>query len=254
MLRLIGSGIKIHFKMLSRSAFDIMMGAFWPLVFATIAYYLYRAGSSPEALFSASLGATVMAMWGSVGIGASGALQFQRRLGTLELLIGSPAPLISLLAPITISFAAIGIYSLVATIVWGRLLFGIPVHIEQPLLFALSVPTAIVAIGMLGLLVASSFVLYRAADHLGNLLEYPIWLATGLLVPLSVLPGWVTPVSWFLAPTWGMRALRASAFGGSPWPDIAMCLIVSLGYGIIAALCLRYFEVIARRKASFALS
>ena len=46
------------------------------------------------------------------------------------------------------------------------------------------------------------------------MLEYPVWLVTGLLVPLAVLPGWVTPVSWVLAPTWGMRALRASAFGG----------------------------------------
>ncbi len=195
-----------------------------------------------------------MAMWGSVGIGASGAIGFQRRLGTLELLVGSPAPFMALLAPITISFAAIGIYSLVATIVWGRLLFGIPITIEQPLLFVISVPAAVIAIGMLGLLVASSFVLYRAATHLGNLLEYPIWLATGLLVPLSVLPGWVTPVSWLLAPTWGMRALRASAFGGNPWPDLAMCLVVSLAYGILAAIFLHYFEGVAREKASFALS
>ena len=67
---------------------------------------------------------------------------------------------------------------------------------------------------MLGLLLASTFVLYRNANAFSNLLEYPVWLATGLLVPLTLLPGWVEPISWVLSPTWGMRAIREAAFGG----------------------------------------
>ena len=73
---------------------------------------------------------------------------------------------------------------------------------------------------MLGLLLASTFVLYRNANAFSNLLEYPVWLATGLLVPLSLLPGWVAPISWILSPTWGMRAIREAAFGGDAWPEI----------------------------------
>jgi hypothetical protein len=30
---------------------------------------------------------------------------------------------------------------------------------------------------------ASSFILYRHANALSNLLEYPVWVATGLLFP-----------------------------------------------------------------------
>jgi ABC-2 type transport system permease protein len=253
-IRALGSGIALQFKSLSRSAFDMSGVVFWPLVYATIAYYLFRAGSHPRVLFTASLGATVMAMWATVGIGASAALQFQRRQGTLELLVAAPAPLLVVLAPLTIAYAAIGVYSLAATLVWGRLLFGIPIHVVHPFLFVLALPAAILSIGMLGLLVAATFVLYRAAVFLGNTLEYPVWLATGLLVPLSILPGWVRPVSWLLAPTWGMRALRESALGGSPLPSIGMCLVVSLAYALLAAAFLGYFERIARSRASFALS
>ena len=254
MTRLLLHGVALQFKILSRSAFDLLNSVFWPLVFATIAYYLYRNGSTPRSLFTASLGATVMMMWASVGVGASSALQWQRRLGTLELLVGAPAPLLAILAPITTSFAAIGIYSLLATLAWGRLLFGIPIHVVHPLTFVLSVPAAVASIGMLGLLAASVFVLYRAAGHLGNTLEYPMWLATGLLVPLSILPGWVTPLSWFLAPTWGMRALRTSALGGDAWPAIGMCLLLSAAYVVLAAGFLGHFERVARERASFALS
>jgi hypothetical protein len=31
-------------------------------------------------------------------------------------------------------------------------------------------------------------------------------------------PDWVRPISWVLAPTWGMNAIRESALGGSPLP------------------------------------
>jgi ABC-2 type transport system permease protein len=252
--RLLVNGVALNVKLLSRSAFDALSAVFWPVVFATIGYYFYRSGGQPRTLFTASLGATVMMMWASVGIGASGAIQFQRRLGTLELLLGSPAPFVALLAPITVSYACIGVYSLVTTLIWGRLLFGIPLHFVHPLWFCLSVPAAVLSIGMLGLLVASTFVLYRAAIYLGNTLEYPIWLASGVLVPLTVLPGWVGPISWLLAPTWGMRALRTSALGGNPLPAIAMCGVVSAGYLVLSLVCLRYFERLARAKASFAVS
>ena len=39
----------------------------------------------------------------------------------------------------------------------------------------------------------------------------------GFLVPLTLLPAWVQPISWVLAPTWGMSAIREPALGGAPW-------------------------------------
>ena len=77
---------------------------------------------------------------------------------------------------------------------------------------------------MLGLVLAATFVLTRHATAFSNLLEYPVWLATGLLVPLTLLPAWVGPISWVLAPTWGMEAIRDAALGGSSaWPEGSPC-------------------------------
>jgi ABC-2 type transport system permease protein len=253
-MRVLLTGVRMHFIQLSRSAFDVVGVTVWPLLYATIAYYMFGAESDPEVLLTASLGATVMAIWSSVTTGAGGAIEIQRWLGTLELLVAAPTPFILLLAPITIATAAIGVYALVATLFWGRLLFGIPLEFVHPVWFALSVPAAIVAIGMLGLILASTLVLYRAALYLGNSFEYPGWLVCGLLVPLSVLPGWVKPISWVLAPTWGMSAIRESTVGGSPLEPILMCLLLSACYAVIAVVCLRLFERLARRRASLALA
>jgi ABC-2 type transport system permease protein len=205
-------------------------------------------------LFNASLGATVMAIWASVVTGSSGALDFQRRLGTLELLVAAPVSFLAILAPITIATAAIGVYALGATLLWGRFVFGIPLHVVHPELFVVSLPVAVIAIGMLGLIFATTIIVYRQALFLGNSFEYVGFLITGLLVPLSVLPGWVTPIDWLLAPTWGMRAIRHAAFGGSALPDIGVCLGLSLAYLALAALCLRGVEYLARARATLALS
>ncbi len=254
MIRLLLNGLRIHFIQLSRSSSDMVAMTLWPILYATLAYYLFGAHSNTRVLFSASLGATVMAIWGSVTTGSSFALDAQRRYGTLELLVAAPVPFIAVLAPITIATASIGIYALATTLVWGWLAFGIPVHISHPMLFIAALPTAVLAIGMLGLLIATTIVVYRAAGFLGNSLEYPGWLITGLLVPLSVLPAWIRPISWALAPTWGMRAIRHAALGGNALPDIGACLGLSLAYGLLAVLSIHGFEHLARRRATLALS
>ena len=38
-----------------------------------------------------------------------------------------------------------------------------------------------IALGLIGLVLASTFILYRHANALSNLLEYPVWIASGLV-------------------------------------------------------------------------
>jgi ABC-2 type transport system permease protein len=158
------------------------------------------------------------------------------------------------LLPVTIAMSTIGLYSMTTTLLWGRVLFGIRVHIEHWLLFCLSVPATVIAIGMLGFLLAVSFVRYRTAWALGNLVEYPVWLICGFLVPLSLLPDWVRPISWVLAPTWGMQAIRESAQGGTPLPDLLVCLGLGAVYTTIGVLVVDHMLRAARARAVLSLT
>lgn len=254
MIRAFFSGMRVHWVMFSRNPFDLSGVFLWPILYASIAYYLLDAKEDPELLLSASLGAAVMCMWALVVLGSAGALEQQRWLGTLELLVAAPVPFAAVLAPISVASGAVGAYALLATLVWGTVLFDVPLSIEEPLAFVVAVPACVLAIGMLGLVISATFVLYRAAFHLGVAMQYPVWIATGLLVPLSVLPGFVGPISWFLAPTWGFRAIQEAALGQSPWPDIGMCLLVSAVYFVVGSACLRLFVEVARARATLKLT
>ena len=129
-----------------------------------------------------------------------------------------------------------------------------PLQATFPLVLPLSLFAAVISLGALGMLIATLFVLYRHANALGNLLEYPIWLVAGLLVPLTRLPDWIRPISWLLAPTWGMEAIRGSALGDAPpWLAIGMCLVLAGAYYVLARVILVYVLDKARRDASLAL-
>jgi ABC-2 type transport system permease protein len=246
--------IRFHIKSLTLSGFFVLISVLQPLIFASIAFYMWQAGARPGTLLYVALGAGLMGMWSSTLFGSGGAIQWNRWQGTLEVLVAAPASFLVVMVAMTMATAAIGLYSIAATLFWGRVLFDVPLELVHPWLFALALPAAVIGLGLLGLVLASTFVLYRNANAFSNLLEYPVWLITGLLVPVSLLPGWVEPISWVLAPTWGVRAIRESALGGEAPEAIAMCLVLSVVYLGLGWLTLRNFERLARRNATLSLT
>lgn len=253
-LRVLGIGWWLHLKMLSRSAFDGVLGILWPLFFATVAFLVYRIHADDRTLLFAAVGASVMGVWSSVSTSGSNVVQRERRQGTLELLVAAPVPMPLVLLPVTVAMATIGLVSMAVTLLWGRFVFGIDVHVVHPWLFLLSLPVTVVSVGAVGFLLSVTVVRFRSAWAMGSALELPVWLVSGFLVPLSVLPGWVRPLSWLLAPTWGVRAIRTSALGGNPWPDLAMCLLVGAAYLAVGMLAAESVLRSARLHASLALS
>jgi len=253
--RIVWVGLVLRVREFSVSRWFILMAVIQPVIFASIAFYLFQAGGRAGTLLYAALGAGMMGIWSSTLFGSGGALQWSRWQGTLELLVGSPPPFVVVLLPMTIATSLTGAYALVATLLWGRLFFGVPLHFANLAAFVIAVPAAILTLGLMGLLMASSFVLYRYANALTNLLEYPVWIATGLLFPIALLPGWVRPISWVLAPTWGIRAMRHAALGGGDvWFPIAMCALLGVAYFALATVFLRIFERAARARATLSLS
>jgi ABC-2 type transport system permease protein len=244
----------LHLKMLAVSVFEGVFQVIWPLFFATTAFLVYRQSHDPHALVYAGLGSAVMGIWSVIATTASGLLQRERWLGTLELLVASPTRFALILVPATTAMATLGLYSLVATLVWARVLFGISVPIADPVLFVLSILVSIFSIALIGFLLSVAVVRYRTAWAMGNLLEYPGWLVCGFLVPLSIFPTWVSWIAYALPPTWGMRAIRSSASGGSPWLDVLLCLGLGLVYGIVGALLSETILHSARRHATLSLT
>ena len=252
--RLLVVGWALQLKTMMRSAFNGVLSVVWPMFFATTAFFMYRAGRDEATLLFASLGASVMGIWSATSTSASSVLQRERRHGTLELLAAAPANFAFVLLPISVAMSTVGLYSMVATLLWGHFVFGIDMHLVHPLLFFVAVPVTIAAVGALGFLLSVACVRYRTAWALGNALEYPVWLICGFLVPLALLPNWVGPISWVLAPTFGVRAIREAALGGTPIDDLLACAGLGLAYFTIGILLAETVLRMARKTAALQLS
>jgi ABC-2 type transport system permease protein len=252
--RVLAIGFVLHLKMMMRSSFDGLLGVLWPLFFATIAFLMFRAGAGGESLVFASFGAAVMGIWSSTSTSAGSAMQRERWHGTLELLVSAPVHFAAVLLPVTVAMSAMGLYSMAATLLLSRFVFGVDLPFEQPFGLAVAIVATVASIGAMGFLLAVSFVRYRTAWALGNLLEYPVWLIAGFLVPLALLPAWVRPISWVLAPTWGVDAIREAAAGGGPWPEIGLALALGAVYLALGIAVLETVLASARRAGSLALA
>jgi ABC-2 type transport system permease protein len=257
-----------------RSAARFLAGAWWlqmkqittgrlyaltavlqPVLFATIAFLMFRDAPQQQSPTSVALGAGLLGMWAATLFGSSAAIARQRSMGTLEGLVASPMPLILVILPITVASASLGIYSLLATFGWGALFFGVPLTISHPVLFAVSVAVTVLTLGLLGVLVSAAFILYPAANALSNAIEFPIAMLSGVIVPVSSLPAAVRPLSYLLAPMWGVRAVRSAVLGGAPVAEpLLVCTALSLCYLALAAVLLQVLVNRARDRARLALT
>lgn len=255
-LRLVWFVTWFNVRLLLTSEFFILTTFITPLIFATLAFFLFRSGGGTggQTLLYVALGSGMMGVWSTTLFGCGGAIAWQRWEGTLELLVNAPSRYDFILAGQTFGAVVLGFYGIVATLAWGVLLFGMPIEASFPLLLPFALLAAVISLGALGMLIATSFVLYRHANALSNMLEYPIWLVAGLLVPLSALPLWVRPLSWLVAPTWGIEAIRGAAIGAQPpLGAIGMCLLLAVIYYLLARLLLVVVLARARRDATLTL-
>lgn len=251
--RLLWVGTRTYVLHLFRSPVEVLITLIMPLIFTLLAVYLFKAADRPAQLMQAAVGAGLMRMWTSVLMGSGAAVQDQRWMGVLEPLVASPRPLVTVFLPITLAHSIVGSASLLAAVGWGVLLFDVPLTFADPLAFLVGVPVTVLTLGMFGLLLASAFVLLPNANALANALSYPIWMLSGMLVAVDILPGWTRPLSAALPPTWGADALRAAVGGGDAWTPMAVALAVGLVHLGLGCLAMVYVEHRARVSATLAL-
>lgn len=241
-------------RQLTQSRFYLMVSVLMPLIFSSIAYYMFKGSSRSGSELTLALSAGLMGMWSATLLGSGNAITRLRWMQVLEPLVASPRSTFLFTLPFAIATASLGIYSLGATLAWGVVLFDMPLDIAHPVSFLLAILVTVLSLGILGLLLASAFILYPTAQSLANLFEYPVWMLSGMLVPISSLPEPVQVISRVLAPTWGVKAVNSAATGqGGAIEAAGICLLLTACYVAVTLVLLRRFEWLARSSGSLSL-
>lgn len=224
-----------------------------PFVFTFVALTLFKEASGPFGLY-AVLGGGMMGMWGNTLYSTGFAIEFEKWQGTLEEVMAAPSNLMHVIAGRSVSNALFGLTNMVAILLIASLVFRVPLGVANPLLFALAIVLTLLSVSALGLIFASAFVLSRYAQVFTNGLEFPIYVISGSMFPIALLPFWVHPASYTLGPTWGIEAIRiATAEAGVSlafWLDVGVMLVITGVYVAVATFLFKKVEEKSRRDGT----
>jgi ABC-2 type transport system permease protein len=253
-LKLYGRAVATVFEMTLRQnvldAFILFTALVQPLIIALLALWMLRARSGDYAIFVV-VGSGMTGLWSIVLFIGGNSINWERWTGTLETLVGLPTPMPAIIFGKNLANVAQSLSSMVAAYVLASLLFGYPLRVEQPLLFVISLALTVVAFVSFGLIIAPVFVINPGVQGWQNAMEFPVYMLSGFLFPIALLPGWTTPLSYLLAPYWAARALHATSSGGAGLSEVTFCwammLLFSLIYLFISS---RLFRLMIRKACA----
>lgn len=180
----------------------------------------------------AVLAPAVLAVLGMAILTSGEVVSRDRFTGTLEMALASPTPLPVIVLGRIATVTAVSQVAVAESWLVAWLGFGVTVPIAHPGLFAVTLCAAAIAMAGTATLMSAVFVATRSARTFQNSLSYPLFLLGGALVPVSLLPGWLQPLSRVVFVSWATDLLRDS-LAAPPVPYLAARLGIVLGLGAL---------------------
>lgn len=161
----------------------------------------------------------------------------------LEPITAAPVRLPSLLLGRITTVMMLGLLSFFEVWGLGALFFDISLSFAHwPQLVLTLFCTAFATAGT-SLAFAAIFVLTRNAYTFTNSAGFPLYLLSGVFVPVAVLPGWIHPISSGIFMSWSADLLRASVKPGPIddfWPRLGMVVLLGVISFMVGRAVLQY--------------
>lgn len=235
------AGLSLQAALLRRSPGDLHMLATVPLytlVLLAMTDAPHRSDLAPDAIIAP----TLIALWSTALFTAGDLIDRDRYNGTLEPTVAAPAPLAQVVAGRICAVTATGLLAFAEAWAVGRC-FGVHLTVRHPLPLVLGILATSLTTACTAAVIAALLVLTRGGRPYQNSLSFPLYLLSGIVVPIGVLPHWLHPVSRLVYLSWSADLLR-SAFRAEPPRDLPVQL---LALGLLAAAGLGCAGVLLRR-------
>ena len=219
-----------------------------PVIIATLALFMLKDTAANAAMFVV-VGSGLTGLWSGLLFISGNSINNERWQGTLESLVGAPTPFDVIVFGKNLANVVQSLLSMIVAYLLAALFFNVTLHIDQPLLFIVSLLISVFAFISFGLTIAPIFVMYREVQQWQNALEYPMYILAGFLFPFLLLPGWTTPLSYILPPYWAAVALHGTSTANAPLTQTLFAWGMMLGLGLIDLLIAKRLFKIMLYKA-----
>ncbi len=179
---------------------------------------------------------------------------------TLKYIYTAPVDYMAYLIGRGVARVLTGSFSVLITIGCGVAFLRVPIHvaaIDVPL-FGVTLVIGILLLALLGVLLAGlTLVLAHHAGYLGESVAGALYLFSGAIFPLDILPAWLQPIGFLMPITYWLELLRRALIGSvaEAFPTLAgfsnahlllILLALTLVFGVVSVLVFRLCDQRAR--------
>jgi ABC-2 type transport system permease protein len=198
-LRVIFMAFEIEFRQSFTDAFVLFGIIVQPMIVAFMALWMLKDQVANYAIFVV-VGSAMTGLWTTLLFQGGNSITGERWTGTLEPLTCAPAPLRAVVSGKLLASITQSLLSIVFCYTFISLIMGLPLTIAKPWLFFGSILLTVVAFIAFGLIIGSLFIINPDVQRFQNGLEFVVYIFSGFLFPIALLPMWTTPFSYILTP------------------------------------------------------
>jgi len=201
---------------------------------------------------------------GAIMAGASySVLDDRERYRTLKYLYIAPISMPMYLIGRAVARFVIGTLAVVITVLVGVFFFGVPINLSVanwPLLLV-ALLLGVLCLAFMGITLGAWTLTIRSEPwFLGDAVAAALYLFSGAIFPITVLPTWLQPVGFGLPITYWLELIRRALLGSgaAAFPTLAgfsntqlfgILIGMTIGFGLLSVVAFRFFDRRARDQS-----
>lgn len=249
--------IHLHMRQtFSRSMFKFIMLA-TPIFSGLIFGFIYLGSSDYNMIAYVMIGTATTTMWNSICFSSAGDINRERFMGALEKLFLTPTSFIKIMGAKVVANTFLGFISMCISFTFVCITFNTTINIINPWLFFITTVVLMCSYGTLGLLISGILAISRKTSLLMNIIGFPVFILTGAVFPIDILPLGIRWISYILSPTYGVELLRYSLRNSIIMPEqyllLTVMIVLTLCYFYLSLKTYRYMDKKVRNDGTLEL-
>jgi ABC-2 type transport system permease protein len=201
------AGFRVQIRLM-RAYPDALIPFFTAPLFTVIFLMIFNRAGRDDLTAYAAIAPLFIALWWLALFQSGWVVSHDRWSGTIEPLVAAPGSFAANVLGRILAPTMVGLVSFAEVWIVARLMFGERIEIHHPAAFVLTTAATLAAMAGTAVVMAALFVLTRSAATFSNSASYPFYVLGGILVPVSVLPDWLEPVSRIVFLSWSSELMR----------------------------------------------